>query len=451
MINALLELRIFHYVIVPALLLLLCRRWFGPLDRLSFPAAFIVTWLLLVHAQALEIYLVEYRIEAFLYSVWATPFIVLFAGGPLVARLGHRVPALSETQPSVPTSRDDQIARYAPLATAFLLALIAVYIVDIGVRNVALFFLFASPGSALEGMILRVNGLESHISPVLTLLYSYSRALFFPVYAAVATSLWLLGRLRTLHWLVIVGGAACFSVLTAAKAPLAFTLAGVLLAAYLTRPRAVGLGKLTGLFAVALFVPALIYPLVRGATGGEVLTVALENLWRRATYVTSVTGAMHFDAFPNTHDFVGFGSNRILAAISGSRSFATSAWMFDRYMPGQIHGGTANTAFFASFYSDFGVVGVVGGAILVGLILLGLQLFFDRSRPRDALAIGFHAAAMIAAMQLMMSNFYSVALGRGMLSLPVALWGANVLSRHRGSSMTAVALPPAPERPVSHA
>lgn len=451
MTDAVFELRVFHYLLLPILLLALCRWWFGPLGRLSFPAAFTVAWLLLVHAQALEIYLSEYRLTTFLYSVWATPFIVLFTAGPVAARLGHRVPTLHQTQPRGSTARDAGIARLAPLATGFLFALIAVYIVDIGVRNVALFFLFASPGSALDGMILRVNGLESHISPLLTILYSYSRALLFPVYAAVATSLWLVGRLRRAHWLAIVGGAACFSVLTAAKAPLAFTLAGVLLAAYLTRPGAVGLGKLTTLFAVALFIPALIYPLIRGSSGGEVLTVAVENLWRRMTYVTSVTGAMHFDAFPATHGFAGFGSNRVLATITGTPSVATSEWMFDRYMPGQIHGGTANTAFFASFYADFGVAGVVGGAIVVGLCLLGLQLFFDRSRPRDALAIGCHAATMIAAMQMMMTNFYSVALGRGMLALPIALWAANVLSRHRGSRLSPATLPYAPAGPVSDA
>ena len=427
------ELRFFHYAVYPLALLLITRVWFGPFRRLSFVNCFVIGWLLLIHAQAAEIFLYDYRSALFLFSVWLTPVLVLLAAK--VAQLSLRGQANeppAEVEATQAGQGWDRVAqRVAPFFTLGVFALIALYIVDIGPRNVAFFFIVARPGSALDAMLLRITGLQSHISPVLTVVYSYGRALVLPVYAAVITALHFSGRLSRLHWVTGVVAAGLFSVLTAAKAPLAVTLLGVLVAAYLTRAGKLRLGRVVFGFGLALFLPALVYPLLTGARGLDALGVAATNLWRRATYVTSVTGAMYFDAFPAIRPFAGAGSNRLLALGANVPFHDTSEWVFDRFLGGGVQGGTANSAFFAAFYADWGMAGVVLGAVLVGVLLAGLQRFFEQRRSRDAITVGVWATTLVAAIQLMMTNFYSCALGRGMISLPILLALGDVLSRRR--------------------
>lgn len=428
-----LELRFFHYIVWPILLLALCRVWFGPPRRLSFAWAFIVAWLLLIHAQAVEVYLYEYRYDSFLVSVWLTPLLVLGTSGPLMRALGHHTREPQGIVASGPPSvRDAAMAKLAPLCTAGVFGLIAVYLFDIGVRNVAFFFAFANPGSVSAGMELRISGLQSNISPVLTAIYSYSRALLLPSYGAVVTALYFSRRIGRAHWLSALSAICLFMVLEAAKSPLATTLVGTLLAAYFARPQRLRLGRMSLLFAIAMFVPALIYPLLSGDRGLDALGVAGNRLWDRLTHVTSLTCAQYFDAFPKVHPYLGPSSNRALAALANVPVVSTPRWVYDRYLDdGTLHGGTVNAAFFATFYADWGMAGVICGGVLVGLTILFLQLYFDRRGPPDAVSVGVHATTMIAVMQLMMSDYYGTALGRGMLSLPILLWCFDVLTRRR--------------------
>jgi hypothetical protein len=439
-----LEIGIFHYLVWPLVLLGLCRWWFGPLARLSFAWVFLVGWLLLIHAQALEVFWSGYEYPEFLLSVWATPFIVLLVSGPILRGLGHRIPTLQDLPRGTPPGpRDALVLRAAPFLTAGLWVLIAIYIFDIGVKNVAFFFILANPGSAVDAMLLRLSGLTSNISPVLTTVYGYTRALFLPMYAAIATALVVSGRMGRLHWVFVMLGTAFFSLLAAAKSPLAFTLAGAALAAYMARPGRIGLGRLGFGFVLVLFIPALIYPLLSGSTGTEALVDAGENLWRRVTYVTSETGGVYFDAFPNLYDHQGASSNRILATLANVDGRPTPSLIYDRYLndSGILHGGRVNTAFYASFFADWGGAGVVLGAIAVGLLVLGLQLFFDRRRGADAIVIGMRAATLIALTQLMISDLYGTLLGRGLLSIPILLWTFDLVLglRPRGPAAAPIA------------
>ncbi|MEX2181714.1 MAG: hypothetical protein WD771_06705 [Gemmatimonadaceae bacterium] len=433
------EFAFFHYAIWPLVLGTLCRAWFGPFGRLPFAWVFLVTWLLLIHAQALVVFEERFPHTSFLFSVWSTPLIILVVAGSITRGLGHRPPPLKEIVLGRPRSERDRVVhRIAPLLTVGLWSLIIVYIWDIGTRNIAFFFLLANPGSAVDAMSLRLAGMTSNISPVLGMIYGYARAFFLPLYTAVATAHVVSGRMSVMHWVTILLGAGVFSLLTAAKAPLAFTLAAVGLAAYLVRPSQIGLRKLGLAFCLTLFLPALIYPLISGDTGKAALEVAGKNLWRRVTYVTAETGAVYFDAFPSLHDFQGPRSNRLLAKLANVPVEATPVWVYDRYLDtGVLHGGTVNTAFYASFFADWGGVGVVGGAIVVGLVIFALQVFFDRRSSRDATSIGVRAATLVALTQLMASDFYGVALGRGLLSIPLLLWGFDIviatLNRNRGA------------------
>ena len=433
-----LELRVFHYVVWPAVLLMLCRWWFGPPTRFAFPWAFLASWLLLIHAQAVEVFLGDYPNATFLAAVWLTPLVVLVTCGPIVRALGHQVPKPTPLA-GLPTSeRDATVARLSPLITGAIVLLLLVHIYDTGVKNVALFFLFAHPGSQAASMVLRLSGLKSNISPVLTIIYSYSRALILPVYASVATALFIAKRIRATHWMIILGTAALYMLLEANKAPLAFTLVGALVSAYLANPERLKIGRMAGLLAVAMFIPALVYPLYTGDTGLDAVTLAGSRLWERVTLATSEACAQYFDAFPRIHPFLGLSSNRLWATIGNAPFVSTPHWVYDRYLDdGILHGGTVNAAFFATFYADWGFAGVIGGAVLVGLTLVALQLYFDRRPVIDAVTVGVRASTIVAVMQLMVSDYYGTALGRGMLSLPMLLWCFDIVRRRRAAVVRA--------------
>lgn len=430
---AYLGLRVFHYVVWPIVLLLACRWWFGPIRRLAFPWAFLLGWLLLIHADAVEIFLTEYPYPSFLIAVWVTPLLVLISAGPLMRALGHSPPELDGIAlGDAPSDRDRLILQLTPYLTVAVIALDLLYVADVGVKNVALFFAFANPGSAAEAMILRLSGLHSRLSPVLTIVYSYSRALLLPAYGAVVTVLFVTRRIGRGHWLIALAAVTMFMVFQAAKAPLAYVLIGSLLAAYLARPRSLRVGRMALLLVLAMFVPALIYPLLTGERGLGALGVAGSHLWERVTYVPSVASAQYFDAFPAVHPYLGAASNRLLATIANVPTVSTPSWIYDRYLDdGILHGGKVNAAFFANFYADWGMFGVLAGGILVGVTLLALQLYFDRRGRPDALSIGVQASTLIAVMQLLMSDYYGTALGRGMLSLPILLWCFDVITRRR--------------------
>lgn len=427
------ELRVIHYVVIPLLHISLCAITYGSPRRLSFGWVFLASWLVLVHAQAVEIFLNEFSSAEFLISVWVTPFLVIGTTTVLSLLLGGGS-AHHPLADVVTSARDRAVSSTAPLFSVAVVLLVGIYVADIGVGNVALFFLIAEPGSAVDAMLLRLSGLTSNVSPLLTLVYSYSRALMLPLLASVATALFVSGMMRRFWWLVLMGGVAIFSLLTAAKAPFALTLVSCAIAAYLTRPESIRLSAVAPVVALALFLPALIYPLAVGAEGGDALLIAAEGLWRRVTYITSVSGAYYFDAYPALHEFAGASSNRLLAVLAGVPFEPTAEWIYERYMNANIPGGRANTAFYASFYADWGVWGILGGGTLVGTVIFTLQSFFDRAFSRDAVSIGFQAVALVATTQLMMTNFYSVALGRGLLSIPVLLAMLSIaLPQHRAS------------------
>lgn len=427
-----LELRIFHYAIWPVVLIVLCRWWFGPPSRLAFPWVFLGSWLVLIHAAAVEVFLDDYHSAPFLIAVWLTPLIVLASCGPLALTIGHRIPQVAPLGGRPVTERDAAVARFSPLLTFAIVLLLLVHIYDTGVKNVALFFLFAHPGSLAASIELRLSGLKSNISPWLTVIYAYSRALLLPVYASVSAALFISKRLRPVHFAVIIGTVGLYMLLEAAKGPLAFTLVGALLAAYLANPERLKVGRLLALLSIAMFVPALIYPLLTGDTGLDAVIVAGSRLWERVTQVPSEACAQYFDAFPRIHPFLGVSSNRLWSAIANARFVSTPHWVYDRYLDdGILHGGTVNASFFATFYADWGFAGVVLGAVLVGVTLLALQLYFDRQQRSDAVAIGVRASTIVAVMQLMLSDYYGTALGRGMISLPMLLWCFDIVRRRR--------------------
>jgi len=418
------SLLILHWVVIPIALLAGTRVAFGKLSYLSFPATFIVAYIFLIHLRALEIYAFDVREDKYLMAVWLTPFLYLFSALCSQAVFRHsprKIRVAFQSAALEISARDKRFASVAPVISASLILLPIVFVLDKGTSGIALFFLLSNIGESTETMFLRIGGLVSNYSGVLTIIYSYSRALIYPVYLAVLVVLRRKGLVSRFHfWLVLIA-AVFYSVLTTAKAPLAIVLLGMSIASYLAGDSS---GKRRILvpaliLLVALLLPAVFYPLLYGFNGLEFLLVAVESLWRRVTWVPSHTSAVYFDAFTNRFEHLGPRSNRLLAWIAGVEHVPAASFIYNNYYDASIPGGLVNASYFASFYADWGMPGVIIGTMVVGVLTVLLQVYFDRQV--DAVGTGVRAATLVAMCQLLLTNFYSASLGRGFLSLPLLL------------------------------
>jgi len=410
-----------HWFLIPLIILFFSRIFFGGVRFLSFPIIYLLSFFVLIYLQALNIYFNYINELNFILSVWIVPLLYVFTCGLLLQLFKHDARKIQESMLFVHlSSRDILITRVVPVLSAFFICLPFVFILDKGVSNIALFHILAHPGDTSRAMELRIGGLVSNYSSILTLIYSYSRALLYPLYITYLTALTVKGIVSRLHFMVALGVTLFFSVLTTAKAPLAYICFGILVSYYFTRRGYLSKKKVSFLILFFLFLPALFYPLLFGVGGVDALEVTVSNLWRRLTWVPSYVCAVYFDAFTNLFHHVGFSSNRFLAWITGSEYIPTAAFIYDNYFSSTVPGGLVDASYFASFYADWGMIGTLLGTVLVAAITAWLQILFD-CKGNDLLGVSFRAVTVIAIVQLMQTNIYSSSLGRGFISAPILL------------------------------
>ncbi|NEP01159.1 MAG: oligosaccharide repeat unit polymerase [Symploca sp. SIO2E9] len=388
---------------------------------MSFPTIFIFSYFVLIYLQALNIYLNKIYEFSFLIATWLVPYIFVLTAAAWLFLMNHgpRKNRSSFFKHRVST-REEKIVKLTPFISTLLVILPIIYLIDKGIEGTAFFFLISNPGEIQEALKLRIGGLVSNYSPVMTVIYSYSRSLFYPIYIAIMVALRVNGLISKTHLSAVLAVAALYSVFTAAKAPLATLLITGLISAYFSKRSRILSIRFLSLAFLGLFLPALLYPLWFGSESQDTLFVAASNLWRRLTLVPSQASAVYFEAFTNTYPHLGFSSNRWLATIFGVDYNPTPSLIYKDYLQGSVEGGLVNASYFASFYADWGILGVVFGTGMVALILASLQIFFDRSNA-DALTTGIRAVALVATVQLMLTNFYSVCLGRGLISSSILL------------------------------
>lgn len=147
----------------------------------------------------------------------------------------------------------------------------------------------------------------------------------------------------------------------------------------------------------------------------------LANTLNRETVEYSRTTQLRFVFYPDLHPFLlGLGSFGVRTILHFAHITTGDAEQPETYIPTHSPGNagyqsTWNGGFFGEGWANFGWAGVIVTSIVVGLVLLGIERWFQAG-PRGPLQLGTYAAVCVASLAITD------------VSLPTALWTYGVLT-----------------------
>lgn len=407
------------HCVIPIISMMIIKISYGRILSFSFVHIFLYSFLFLIYIRALEVYKFFGNIH-FIIAVWIIPLIVvLIASYVKVVVLKSTYAFNLKVNNLHFNNLDEFLYRRIPFFSLIFLLIVGTFIVDIGFSNIALFTLFTNTSNSVEVMNQRISGLTSNINPLLTYIYSYSRALMFPLYFTFLSILFAQKKISKWHYLIIMLAGIFFCLSTTAKSPVVIYMISGLLGYNFAIGGRLKVNKIGGRIIAVLLIPAAIYPLLYGTSGLNGLVVLVESLWRRLTWVPSYASGVYFDYFSNHNLIVGFSSNKVLSFLTNQEYINIPSYIYENYFETTIQGGLVNASYFASFYADWGLYGVIFSTIFISILLVTFDYFFKLNNTF------FYTAGkvivILGMIHLMLSNFYSVSLGRGFLSIPLLL------------------------------
>lgn len=302
-----------------------------------------------------------------------------------------------------------------------------IYLLDVGVNSSGLLFAFSNPGDSIAAMEIRMKALTSNISIMLTRLYGYSRAFIIPFLCC----LFLVYRLekitsrKRMYFIFILSLFYC--AFSAAKAPVFYLILAMALTYYwwnlYKNPKLAHIYslKFSGGILAGLFVASLFYPLLHGVDNSEAISYAWDQLNERVFEVPSSVAMKYFEVFGRSVDFLGWDSNPLLSLVSSEEKISSAQLLYAHFYSNMFSDrGLMNAAFFAMMYADFGFYSMVLGTIFCGFIVGQVQIFLNKM-PVNGISLSCRAVCSLAVMQLILTDFTSILMGRGMLLLPFLL------------------------------
>ncbi|WP_144512779.1 O-antigen polymerase [Bacillus sp. FJAT-22090] len=275
----------------------------------------------------------------------------------------------------------------------------------------------------------RISGLTSNITPLLTYIYAYSRTLIFPLYFSFLSILFAKKKIGKWHYFLIMLTGIFFCLSTTAKSPVVIFMISGLFGYNFAIEGRLKIKKITMGIIIVLLIPAAIYPLLYGSSGLNSMIVLIDSLWRRLTWVPSYASGVYFDYFSNHNLSMGFSSNKVLSFFTGQEYINIPSYIYENYFNTTIQGGLVNASYFASFYADWGLYGVIFSTIFISMFLVSLDYFFKLNTT--FLYTAGKVIVLLGMIHLMLSNFYSVSLGRGFVSIPLLFLLLKIISTQK--------------------
>jgi oligosaccharide repeat unit polymerase len=294
-------------------------------------------------------------------------------------------------RPAAPAT--DGSRAYAYLLAAAL-ALTALYFYE--VKEWPLVAMFKDPGNFAFLALLREESfvaLDSHF------VYAYSilREALYPFLIALAFANYLFTNSR--KWLILflvsLGAGIIFAAVSIARGPVATILLVVTACWYLCRSGRVSNRSIVYGLALVLAFPVLV-SLVSSSLDTTIFD-ALKIVFVRLCYSPAYVAYVYFEVIPKEVHFQYGASIGKLAWLFGKEHIDLSKYVLFTIYPNTLESGSAGGAFFADFYANFGIPGVVGGGVLTGIIMQSIQIFLIRRKK---------AAASMAAYAFMFYAFF---------------------------------------------
>jgi len=360
------------------------------LKRLTIGGFWYWTYLVMIFLPALFVYSEQegpYR-NRFLIAVVMTLFTVPL--GWVLANMWSGY-SLRETEKffSAPLQNDvsyDRLRKPITWLLAVASCLTITYILE--VKTIPLFYLFAHPGDYLELVFLREESFKLLDSPLIYV-YFMLRSVLFPFIVALSLGCYLRTRERWWMFCFVVSSllGVFFASLSLAKAPVAIIIFVAGFFVYLYRG-----GTLSRKTIACLLILTLAFPIfvVLGVSDDSVTgsMVAL-GVVTRIFYLPAEVVYFYFEVFPTQQHYLHGLSIDKLARIVGEHGFPTENFVGTYAYPQYQDTVSANGAFFAYLYADFGMTGVLVGGIIVGIVMQAVSIWLIRRRKNVVTLAGY--------------------------------------------------------------
>lgn len=248
------------------------------------------------------------------------------------------------------------------------------------VKTIPLLYLIRNPGDAIEAAFLREEAFKT-LDSRLTYFYYLARGTFYPVLIAVAMGAYLefRGKMWFLTLAISLITGIVFAALTIAKSPVALIVLVVSIFYYVYRH-----GRLSRKSIAVLLILVLLFPIAVLAylshSDSVTTWLILGAIAYRLFYLPAEVVYYYFEVFPSHIPYqYGRGTDKIAKAL-GVTYFDVPNVVGTYAYPRGLESISANAAFMAPFYADFGWWGVLAGGVLAGFIMQCAQIYAVRRR-----------------------------------------------------------------------
>jgi oligosaccharide repeat unit polymerase len=283
-------------------------------------------------------------------------------------------------------ARSIHIRRYLLLIT-FAVATTLLYFSE--VKVFPLVEMLRDPGNFVSLALLRE---ESFVDLNSRFVYAYSvlREALYPFLIAVALGNYICTRRR--RWLVLLvvtslAGLSYASV-SIARGPVATILLVVVGIWYLLRSTKITMRQVAIAGGIVLSFPLFVTIWTRETD--LPLFEALKLVGIRLFYLPTYVAYVYFEVVPKEVHFLHGATIEKLAMLLGMQSFDMSKYVISTIYPGAPESAGAGGAFFADFYANFGLPGVLVGGVLLGVILQGIQIAILR-RQKTVVSVAVYS------------------------------------------------------------
>ena len=310
-----------------------------------------------------------------------------------------------------PVLETTQISRAYIVLLSAALALTLLYFYE--VKELPIVAMVKDPGNFAYLAMLREEsfvGLDSHF------VYAYSvlREALYPFLIALALVKYIATKQK--KWLVLfftsLSAGVMFASVSIARGPVATILLVVAACWFLCRLEKVTTKQVA--IALALIIAFPLYVSLASSSVDATVADALRIVFVRLCYSPAYVAYVYFEVIPKEVQFQYGAATGKLALLLGREHFDAARYVLFTIYPDALETGSAGGAFFADFYANFGLPGVVVGGVLLGAVMQSIQILLTRRRK---------TAASMAAYAFMFYAFY-MTISR---SLPTVLLSTGVI------------------------